>query len=472
MNKTISTERLILAAGLALRLVGLGHGNLWHDEAFTGLVSPLPWARFWSALLGDVHPPLWYLIERGSLAVLGRQAWALRLPAALLSCAALLLFWRIASRSGLPRPGQLAALALMAFSPFQIYYAQEARMYAGLTLAALLLLAAVLERRPWLFAAGALLATWLHNLGAIYVLAALLALAAHEIRGPADVLRLLIGWWPAGLLTLVLAAPALIWTLRQAGVVAGGYWIIDRSIGAWLYNAVFCPLAGQGVIDSRLSWNASLAALVLGLAGLLVGIRQRRWAWLLAGWLPGLIMLAVSTLVRPMLLARTLIGASPALYLLAGQLFDTRRRRIALALLIAPVLISGLSRHYMLERRGDTAPLVAAIQAEHPALVLHSQSGGWILFQWQLPGLEQALWDGAYGGLASSVSDQTAAALEIERVSLAEAPRPLAVIYVDYALVSPFERVSILGELQAAGGELAYTLADDEWQRIDLWMVR
>ena len=73
---------------------------------------------------------------------------------------------------------------------------------------------------------------------------------------------------------------------------------------------------------------------------------------------------------------------------------------------------------------------------------------------------------------ASSVSDQTAAALEIERVSLAEAPRPLAVIYVDYALVSPFERTSILGELQAAGGELAYTLADDEWQRIDLWMVR
>lgn len=480
---------MILLAGLSLRLFGLGHGSLWHDEAFTGLVSPLPWGRFWAALLGDVHPPLWYLIERGVLATLGRSDVALRLPAALCSAAALVWFYWLLFSYGsirircleriqhygaglefepaLTHPVKCAALALMALSPFQIYYAQEARMYAALTLCAVMMLDGIMLGRDWTFVLGALGALWLHNLGALIVAAGLLAMVLRRGIGPVMAHR----WLPGAL--ILLGGPAFAWTIYQTTrVTGGGYWILDRSVGSWLYNTVFCSMMGQGVIDSRLSWHASTISLVVLIGGSLLVWRQRRHWLLLLAWLPGLLALLVSNLVQPILLARTLIGATPALYLVAGHTFDTRRRRWALALCLIPVMFSGLYRHYGLERRGNVRPLVTRIEAEQPAAVMHSQTGAWILMAWQMPGYHHLLWNGAAHGLGNAISDQTGDALEMERVSLQDAPRPLAVVYADYVLVSPEDRATILTELRAAGAERTYTLADDEVQKIDLWMLR
>jgi len=471
-----NADKIIFLIGLSLRLIGLGHGALWHDEAFTGLVAPLPWPRFWEALLGDVHPPLWYLVERASLAILGRSEVALRFPAALCSAAALYLFWRYfcsdAATAPLPRAARLSALALMALSPFIIYYAQEARMYSALILCVVLMMVGVLELRPLAFFAGALGAVWLHNLGAVYVLAGLVGLLAHWVRSRSDLAQVALVTCIDGATAFVLAIPALLWTGFQTLHVNQGYWILDRSIGSWLYNSFFCPLVGQGVIDSRLSWNAAVLALLLVLAGIIVAVRQRRW-WLLAfALLPGLIMLAISNLLQPMLLARTLIGASPAIYLLAGQLFSTRRRQIALGICIVPLFVSGLHNHYTLERRGGIDPLVNWIETEKPNAVIHSQTGAWIIVSWHMPDWDHYLWEGAYHGLGNAISDMTAHALGMERVGLDDLPRPVGVVYADYALVSPTERQNMLGELAAAGAELAYTLADDEVSRVDLWMLR
>jgi len=463
-------DRYILAIGLSLRMFGLAHGSLWHDEAFTGLLAPLPWHRFWEAMIGDVHPPGWYLISRPFVALLGNRVVSLRLPAMICSVLALWLFWRLvvhlADRRPLPWT-YIAALALMAVSPLQVYYAQEARMYGAVTLCSVMMLYAVIFDRPWLFGAGAVGVLWLHNLGAIYVLAGVIAVALHR-RYALSMGR----WWGPGFVSLILASPALAITAMQLREVAGGYWIVDKSVGAWLYNTFFCSIAGQGVIDSRLSWNAALICLFLGLGGLLVGVRRRRWVWVLMAWLPGLIMLALSNLVRPLLLARTLIGSTPALYLLAGQLFDTRRRRWALALCLAPVLVVGLSRHYILERRGDVVDLIDEIQAEAPEVVMHSQTGGWILMAWHMPEQRHVLWHGAYSGLSNAVSARTAAALGMERAELQDLPRPAAIIFADYALISPEERHGMITELEASGAELTYVLADDPYQRVDLWMLR
>lgn len=474
-------DKIILALGLCLRLIGLGHGSLWHDEAFTGLVAPLPWPRFWEALLGDVHPPLWYLIERVVVAVLGNTAPALRLPAALCSAAALILFWRLlfrlskgASRCA-PTWTSIAALAILAVSPFQVYYAQEARMYGALTLAAVLILIGVLEDRPWTFALGAVLALWLHNLGFIYVLTGVIALLIQRIRTCGDVAITLFRWSLPGMAALLASLPALIWTWRQVDQVSESYWIIDHSVGSWLYNTAFCTLFGQGVIDSRLSWTGALISLVIFLGGLLIALRSRRWdlAILAAG--PGLIMLLISNTIRPLLLARTLIGATPALYLMAGQLFTTPRRRVILALALLPVMLSGLTNHYVLERRGNVDELVDIIEDLQPSAVVHSQSGSWIVVAWHMrndPDITHLLWTGAAHGLGNSISDRTGEALGMYRVPLSEIPRPVAVIYADYALVSPEERDTVLAELEEIGAECIFTLADDDVQRVDLWMVR
>lgn len=467
----MTKARFLIGLGIYLRLWRLWHGDAWHDEAFTGLVAPLPWPRFWEALLGDVHPPLWYLVERVSLALLPHGEISLRLPAALCAVGSLLLFYRLLERCQLPAGPQLAALALMAFSPFQIYYAQEGRMYAAVELAALAMLLGVLERRPWFFAAGAAAALWLHNLGAVYVLAGVLALlVSAAVRRE----RLPISWVRAAIAVALAGVPALIWTGYQAVQVnAAGYWILDKGIGAWLYNALYCQLLGQGLIDGRLSWNAVPVALVLALAGLGMGIRGRRWEMLIMGWVPGLAMLLISNTVRPMLLSRTLIGTAPALYLLAGQLFNTRRRQLVLGLALIPLLFSGLQAHYFTSRRGgDVGVLTQAVAAERPVVVMHSQTGSYVVMAWHMPRQKHVLWAGASRGLSNALSDRTVRALQLQRVSLAELERPAAVIYADYALVSPDERASLLAELSAAGADLVAVLADDNTQRIDLWMLR
>ena len=456
-------DRLIVGLGVLLRLYNLGYGDAWHDEAFTGIVAPLPWAQFWPALWGDVHPPGWYVITRPFVLALPHGEAALRLPACICGVLALLLFYRYCCKHAEGPTGR-AALTLLAVSPFMVYYSQEARMYGAMTLVGVLLLVALAEDLPAVFAGAAVAACWLHNLGVVVVAAGVLALLTR-------------GWPTArwrrwGAVGLALAAPALIWTAGQALRVSAGYWIVDKSVGAWLYNALYCPLLGQGMIGAGLSWNAALAALGLALPAAALGVTRRRWDWLALAFAPGLLMLAVSNLVRPMLLARTLIASAPALYLLVGDLVGaSRRRQIVAGLLLAPLLISGLLNHYTTSRRGDMSIITDAIEAEAPAVVIHSQTGGYVVLSYHMPGQNHALWAGAAAGLSNAISQPTQDALNLERYSLDDAPRPAAVVYSDYALISPEERTNMLADLDAAGAELVAVLAEDEYQRIDLWML-
>lgn len=139
---------LSLAAAL-LRFFRLGHQSFWFDEVFSlsvvqGSLSDL--LRL--ALKDAVHPPLYYFVlypfyRWSSLAdAHGSEAeFIVRLPSVLFGIAAVPLIYELGRRCLNQRVGLVAAL-LTLFSPFQIYYAQEARMYSMLlTLTALSLLA-------------------------------------------------------------------------------------------------------------------------------------------------------------------------------------------------------------------------------------------------------------------------------------------------------------------------------------------
>lgn len=454
---------MVLALGALARVYHVAHGDAWHDECFTGLVSALPAGRWIGAMLGDVHPPGWYLVSRASVALLGANDLALRLPAMLASLAALVLFWRVLSQLDLAPGPQLAALTLMALSPMQIYYAQEGRMYGALVLAAVLVAGglALLDFR-WVVA-GCLLAVYLHNLGWLLFLAGLVGYAVK--------VKLWRDWWRPWVVPGLLALPAAGWTIYQVAHVAKGYWILDRGLGAWLYNAIYCQYLGQGLLDSRLSWAGSIVSLGLGFAGLVLAIRRRQWVWVVLAWLPGLVMLGVSQVVAPMLLARTLIISSPALYLLAGQLATTRRRQIALVLVVAPLFFSGLYTHYATDRRGDIGQMADQIRAYQPAVVVESQTGAWVTLSWHMPEAQHVVWSGAAHGLSNALSDQTADALGLRRQDLASLPRPAVIINSDYALVSPEERTNIADDLAASGARLAEVLQTDVYQRLELWVI-
>jgi mannosyltransferase len=127
---------LITLAGLVLRLYHLGFKGLWGDEIWTAQVAVLP-ARQLAAqtvpmMLANFIPgPLYYWLAHGALALFGQDQaeWALRLPSALASALAVPALYGLASTLVNRRVGLMAAL-LLAVSPYQVWYAQEARFYA------------------------------------------------------------------------------------------------------------------------------------------------------------------------------------------------------------------------------------------------------------------------------------------------------------------------------------------------------
>jgi uncharacterized membrane protein len=127
---------IILAAAVLLRFWGLGDKNLWLDEAASWVVVTSDWPEFWRVVKLDIHPPLYYLLLKGWVATFGDTVTAMRTLSAIASVAALWCAFLLARRF-LPRPVALAVLGALAISPHQLYYAQEARMYAPATLAVL-----------------------------------------------------------------------------------------------------------------------------------------------------------------------------------------------------------------------------------------------------------------------------------------------------------------------------------------------
>jgi uncharacterized membrane protein len=108
----------------------LGLQSLWYDEAFSLAVARSGWPTFWAALLSDgVHPPGYYLLLRGALALYGKGEIALRFLSVLAGSLGVPLIYQLGRVLGGRRWGLVAAL-LLALNPFALWYAQEARMYS------------------------------------------------------------------------------------------------------------------------------------------------------------------------------------------------------------------------------------------------------------------------------------------------------------------------------------------------------
>lgn len=118
---------LLVLVGCALRLHGLGVHSLWYDEAATLHVALAD--DLIATLLGDRHPPLSHWAFRAWAAWSGPTEVAWRLLPALVSCATLATAARAWCETRRPATAAFA-VALLACSPFSIWYAQEVRMYA------------------------------------------------------------------------------------------------------------------------------------------------------------------------------------------------------------------------------------------------------------------------------------------------------------------------------------------------------
>jgi len=137
----------------ALRVAGITAQSLWRDEVDALIFATRPL----SELLGmfrqpGQNGPLFFLALRPWLAAVGQSEFALRFPSALAGALAVPIIYTLVRRLVQDRkPAAIAAL-LMATAPYLIWYGQEAKMYAALTVLApvsLVLTVEVSRRGDW-----------------------------------------------------------------------------------------------------------------------------------------------------------------------------------------------------------------------------------------------------------------------------------------------------------------------------------
>lgn len=208
---------LLLAFGS--RLHGLGVESLWLDEGFSyQMVRQDPLVILTSVAAIDNHPPLHYLVLWAWMRLIGTSEFALRALSVVCGVVTVALLAQLGRRLFGPATG-LAAAALLAVSPFHIWYSQEARMYALLTVwavAAMSAYATALEdgRHRWWVAVAVLdtLAMYTHYYGFFLIVAQLLSAVIALVRRRATRLQ---GTLEVAALTGLAYAPWLIAVLQQ-----------------------------------------------------------------------------------------------------------------------------------------------------------------------------------------------------------------------------------------------------------------
>jgi 4-amino-4-deoxy-L-arabinose transferase-like glycosyltransferase len=254
---------LITLLALAVRLIGLGSKSLWMDETHSFYFASQPLSSLFSQLC-DPHPPGYYALLHLVLA-LGQNEYWLRLPSVIAATLTVPLIYTLSRDlgpaleiKGLDRHIGLLSALLLAVAPLHVWYAQEARMYALVTLlglcAVLLAVRSAAQERIWSL------------LG--YVLAATAALLVDQ----------------TALLPLLLANLLWVWIwMRHKQSGAAGSWQLVRWVGLqlivgsafwlWWSQALF-----RSEVDGNVFYQLTMVQLVLERSGLSIDLTKLWWA--------------------------------------------------------------------------------------------------------------------------------------------------------------------------------------------------
>ena len=148
---TLAIPLVPTALALAVRLYGLSDKPLWLDEIITQRRANRSISDLIANSLSNKHFPTYFLFVRAFDAPMIDE-WMLRLPSAIFGSVSVLLVVLIAAEVRSPRAGAVAGI-LMALSPLEVQFGQEARVYCGPVLrhpAELMLPAVGLGGRVWL----------------------------------------------------------------------------------------------------------------------------------------------------------------------------------------------------------------------------------------------------------------------------------------------------------------------------------
>ncbi len=123
----------VLLLAFAVRFHFLERQSLWNDEGNSLRLAERSAPELIDAAGRDIHPPGYYLVLKGWIALAGTSEFGLRALSALQGVLTVALTIALGRTLFGGAVGALAGL-LVALSPFAVYYSQETRMYAQLAL--------------------------------------------------------------------------------------------------------------------------------------------------------------------------------------------------------------------------------------------------------------------------------------------------------------------------------------------------
>jgi 4-amino-4-deoxy-L-arabinose transferase-like glycosyltransferase len=353
---------LVATLAIALRAYDLGQPSLWNDELFSRYYADLFGLKYlWTTgLPREDSPPLYYMAVAGWMRLFGTSEAAMRSLSLVASVLALPLVYLIGKELFDRWRGLLAAL-IMALSPMQIHFAQEARTYALLLLpigVALLAISRFLKgdmrhRVLWLYGAGAIVALYCHATAAFFLGACNIAVVIAIVTDRRiDRRKALTRWIVTNLIIGVAAIPELVAMALQGRHGAGLAWIPRFS----LLDVVrgLTPIVSGTATPVRFPGVELALLLTAGVAGALVVASPGRRAWVVLVAIPMLFVaiIAAASVIQPIFIPRVFCWLSmPLALLLAHALATPWRLRPLVAGAAAAACLVGLFYHFTVPQK-------------------------------------------------------------------------------------------------------------------------
>ena len=232
-------SKTLLIIGSLFRLRGVPMASVWYDEAYSLAIAKLPLFGMLRVQASDFNPPLWEIVI-WPIMQFTDSVFIPRLIACSASIAALYLFWLIMGELGFTDNQRLYASALAAFLPGNLLVAQDARVYAVLTMLIMAATLAAITGRWLTLTAISGLILYSHTTGGAF-LAGVYLLAWY--KHPAQLRRIIISgcvaiaaWLPW--LPTILSTSGEFWL----GRLTLSYFLMSASQAVWASPAH--PLLG------------------------------------------------------------------------------------------------------------------------------------------------------------------------------------------------------------------------------------
>lgn len=344
-----SLQQKLLAAlvviGAGLRLYLLADKSIWLDEAFSIIISQRDLADVLQMVVRtDTHPPFYYLLLKMWLGF-GQGEARVRLLSTLFSLAAIPMIYKLAAELYENKWLGVIGATILTFSPFQVWYAQEARMYAMLTffvLSSAYFLVRGLrhgELKDWTaYVVTTALALYTDN-GAIWYVVTIAIFYLLSFKRFSGRFR---QWIFSQIAVGLLYLPWLPFFWQQTRQVTEDFWLPAPSFHTVLETFLDFHSLNFPLIELSLIYMAMIFVWAYI-------IPKKTWQRRLTSlWL--FVPLGISLLLslrQPIFLSRNLIVASLGYYLLiAGTVWQFKSRQAILALLLPLIAMNVVSIGY------------------------------------------------------------------------------------------------------------------------------